>query len=67
MGWVKAGALIMAETIALGILSFPSVFHRIGMAPGTFESQIPCSFDQGWGEREMLTFLVRTLTLQVSS
>ncbi|KAI0063757.1 hypothetical protein BV25DRAFT_1934527 [Artomyces pyxidatus] len=36
MGWVKAGALIMAETIALGILSFPSVFHRLGMVAGTF-------------------------------
>ncbi|PWN48237.1 hypothetical protein IE53DRAFT_389581 [Violaceomyces palustris] len=34
MGWVKAGALIMAETIALGILSFPLVFHRLGMATG---------------------------------
>ncbi|KAI0031432.1 transmembrane amino acid transporter protein-domain-containing protein [Vararia minispora EC-137] len=37
MGWVKAGALIMAEvTIALGILSFPSVFHRLGMFGGIF-------------------------------
>ncbi|KAI0050785.1 hypothetical protein FA95DRAFT_1486634 [Auriscalpium vulgare] len=36
MGWVKAGALIMAETIALGILSFPSVFHRLGMFAGVF-------------------------------
>lgn len=34
MGWVQAGALISAETIALGILSFPSVFHRLGMAIG---------------------------------
>lgn len=49
MGWIKAGALIMAEvrllsvyvvlattqnlsqTIALGILSFPKVFYRLGM------------------------------------
>ncbi|KAA1477607.1 hypothetical protein DENSPDRAFT_615633 [Dentipellis sp. KUC8613] len=36
MGWIKAGALIMAETIALGILSFPSVFHRLGMFGGVF-------------------------------
>ncbi|KAI0317441.1 transmembrane amino acid transporter protein-domain-containing protein [Amylostereum chailletii] len=36
MGWIKAGALIMAETIALGILSFPLVFHRLGMFGGVF-------------------------------
>ncbi|KZV72461.1 hypothetical protein PENSPDRAFT_663740 [Peniophora sp. CONT] len=36
MGWVKAGALLMAETIALGILSFPLVFHRLGMFGGVF-------------------------------
>ncbi|THH17083.1 hypothetical protein EW146_g3666 [Bondarzewia mesenterica] len=36
MGWIKAGALIMAETIALGILSFPSVFQRLGMFAGVF-------------------------------
>ncbi|ETW77696.1 amino acid transporter [Heterobasidion irregulare TC 32-1] len=36
MGWIKAGALIMAETIALGILSFPSIFHRLGMFGGVF-------------------------------
>ncbi|KAI0063753.1 hypothetical protein BV25DRAFT_357555 [Artomyces pyxidatus] len=36
MGWIKAGALIMAETIALGILSFPSVFYRLGMFAGVF-------------------------------
>ncbi|EIM89333.1 uncharacterized protein STEHIDRAFT_94487 [Stereum hirsutum FP-91666 SS1] len=36
MGWIKAGALIMAETIALGILSFPKVFYRLGMFGGIF-------------------------------
>ncbi|KAI0063763.1 hypothetical protein BV25DRAFT_1801670 [Artomyces pyxidatus] len=36
MGWIKAGALIMAETIELGIFTFPSIFHRLGMVAGTF-------------------------------
>ncbi|CAO1618255.1 unnamed protein product [Sympodiomycopsis kandeliae] len=34
MGWVKAGFLLLAETIALGVLSFPSAYHRLGMVPG---------------------------------
>ncbi|KAI0317438.1 transmembrane amino acid transporter protein-domain-containing protein [Amylostereum chailletii] len=38
MGWVKAAALIMAHTIALGVMSFPSVFYRLGMFGGVLAS-----------------------------
>ncbi|GAA6022596.1 hypothetical protein JCM10207_003918 [Rhodosporidiobolus poonsookiae] len=34
MGWAKAGMIITCEAIALGTLSFPSTFHRLGMAGG---------------------------------
>ncbi|KAI0780491.1 transmembrane amino acid transporter protein-domain-containing protein [Trametes elegans] len=34
MVWWKAAALMLAETVSLGILSLPSVFARIGMAAG---------------------------------
>ncbi|KAI0647479.1 transmembrane amino acid transporter protein-domain-containing protein [Trametes meyenii] len=34
MVWWKAAALMLAETVSLGILSIPSVFASIGMAAG---------------------------------
>ncbi|KAL1406657.1 hypothetical protein Q8F55_008363 [Vanrija albida] len=34
MGWFRAGLIATAENIALGILSFPSVFQRLGLAGG---------------------------------
>ena len=33
MGWPKATFLLLAETIALGVLSFPSICRRIGVVP----------------------------------
>lgn len=34
MGWVQAGLVATAENIAMGALSFPSVFMRLGMVGG---------------------------------
>lgn len=34
MSWLKCGIVMIAETIALGILSLPSVNQTIGMVPG---------------------------------
>lgn len=34
MGWVKAGFVCLAEAIALGLLSFPSIFARLGLVFG---------------------------------
>ncbi|KAI0748424.1 transmembrane amino acid transporter protein-domain-containing protein [Daedaleopsis nitida] len=34
MVWWKAAALMLAETVSLGILSVPSVFARVGMVAG---------------------------------
>ncbi|GAA5903552.1 hypothetical protein JCM6882_002982 [Rhodosporidiobolus microsporus] len=34
MGWVKAGLIATCEAIALGTLSFPSNFQKLGMAGG---------------------------------
>ncbi|KAE8542874.1 hypothetical protein D1P53_000937 [Cryptococcus gattii VGV] len=34
MGWIQAGLVSTAESIALGLLSFPSIFLRLGMAGG---------------------------------
>ncbi|TIA72508.1 hypothetical protein E3P92_02188 [Wallemia ichthyophaga] len=36
MGWISAGLLITCEQVALGILSFPSNFHKMGMFGGVF-------------------------------
>ncbi|KAI0806633.1 transmembrane amino acid transporter protein-domain-containing protein [Fomes fomentarius] len=36
MVWWKAAALMLAETITLGILSIPSVFASVGMVAGCF-------------------------------
>ncbi|THH14738.1 hypothetical protein EUX98_g9571 [Antrodiella citrinella] len=36
MVWWKAAALMLAETVSLGILSLPSVFASIGMVAGCF-------------------------------
>jgi amino acid permease len=34
MGWVQAGFVCLAEAIALGLLSFPSIFQRLGLVGG---------------------------------
>eukprot|EP00871_Galdieria_phlegrea_P003903 jgi/Galph1/4513/GphlegSOOS_G3163.1 len=34
MSWVKCGVVMIAETIALGVLSLPSVNQTVGMLPG---------------------------------
>ncbi|GJD10805.1 N amino acid transport system protein [Galdieria sulphuraria] len=34
MSWVKCGVVMIAETIALGVLSLPSVLLTVGMLPG---------------------------------
>lgn len=34
MGWIQAGFVCLAEAIALGLLSFPSIFQRLGLAGG---------------------------------
>ncbi|BGP13483.1 hypothetical protein JCM10213v2_001403 [Rhodosporidiobolus nylandii] len=34
LGWMKAGLVITCEAIALGTLSFPSTFKRLGMVGG---------------------------------
>ncbi|GAA5863281.1 hypothetical protein JCM8547_002887 [Rhodosporidiobolus lusitaniae] len=34
MGWIKAGLVATCEAIALGTLSFPSTFHRLGLVGG---------------------------------
>ncbi|GAA5988698.1 hypothetical protein JCM11641_006508 [Rhodosporidiobolus odoratus] len=34
LGWLKAGLVITCEAIALGTLSFPSTFKRLGMVGG---------------------------------
>jgi len=34
MSWVKCGVVMIAETIALGVLSLPSVLLTVGMVPG---------------------------------
>ncbi|OCF40859.1 hypothetical protein I317_05309 [Kwoniella heveanensis CBS 569] len=34
MGWVQAGLVATAENIAVGVLSFPSVFLRLGIVGG---------------------------------
>ncbi|XAO27182.1 hypothetical protein I312_106024 [Cryptococcus bacillisporus CA1280] len=34
MGWIQAGLVSTAESIALGLLSFPSIFLRLGMVGG---------------------------------
>ncbi|WVR04882.1 hypothetical protein IAU60_001894 [Kwoniella sp. DSM 27419] len=34
MGWLQAGLVATAENIAVGVLSFPSVFLRLGMVGG---------------------------------
>jgi hypothetical protein len=34
MGWVQAGLVALAEGIALGTLSFPSIFMRLGIFGG---------------------------------
>ncbi|GAA5843755.1 hypothetical protein JCM11251_006797, partial [Rhodosporidiobolus azoricus] len=34
MGWIKAGLIATCEAIALGTLSFPSNFNKLGMAGG---------------------------------
>ncbi|BGP43404.1 hypothetical protein JCM10449v2_007439 [Rhodotorula kratochvilovae] len=34
LGWIKAGIVITCEAVALGTLSFPSTFKRLGMAGG---------------------------------
>lgn len=34
MGWVQAGFVCLAEAIALGALSFPSIYQRLGVAGG---------------------------------
>ncbi|ODO11992.1 hypothetical protein I350_00776 [Cryptococcus amylolentus CBS 6273] len=34
MGWTQAGLLSCAENVAIGMLSFPSVFLRLGMVGG---------------------------------
>ncbi|KDQ49937.1 hypothetical protein JAAARDRAFT_142662 [Jaapia argillacea MUCL 33604] len=36
MHWWKAAALMLAETVSLGILSIPSVFAKVGMVAGCF-------------------------------
>ncbi|KAI0689778.1 transmembrane amino acid transporter protein-domain-containing protein [Cytidiella melzeri] len=36
MQWWKAAALMLAETVSLGILSIPSVFASLGMVAGIF-------------------------------
>lgn len=36
VGWIQAGFLITCEQVALGILSFPSNFHKLGMFGGVF-------------------------------
>ncbi|KAI0797504.1 transmembrane amino acid transporter protein-domain-containing protein [Abortiporus biennis] len=36
MVWWKAAALMLAETVSLGILSIPSVFASVGMVAGCF-------------------------------
>ncbi|EPS94778.1 hypothetical protein FOMPIDRAFT_1038729 [Fomitopsis schrenkii] len=36
MVWWKAAALMLAETVSLGILSIPSVFNSLGMVAGCF-------------------------------
>lgn len=36
MGWVQAGFVALAEGIALGTLSFPSIFMRLGIFGGVF-------------------------------
>lgn len=41
MGWPKATFLLLAETIALGVLSFPSVCHRIGIVGAELPPAIP--------------------------
>ncbi|GAA5923084.1 hypothetical protein JCM3775_007431 [Rhodotorula graminis] len=34
LGWIKAGIIITCEAVALGTLSFPSTFKRLGLAGG---------------------------------
>ncbi|KAH6682918.1 transmembrane amino acid transporter protein-domain-containing protein [Halenospora varia] len=34
MGWIQAGFVATAGNIAIGLLSFPSTFHRLGMFGG---------------------------------
>ncbi|GAA5866471.1 hypothetical protein JCM8547_000635 [Rhodosporidiobolus lusitaniae] len=34
MGWIRAGFVALAESIALGTLSFPSIFMRVGVVGG---------------------------------
>lgn len=38
MGWISAGLLITCEQVALGILSFPSNYHQLGMFGGVFST-----------------------------
>ncbi|TIB15669.1 hypothetical protein E3P89_00573 [Wallemia ichthyophaga] len=33
MGWCQGAALLLAETLALGVLSFPNIASQIGIAP----------------------------------
>ncbi|GJN93988.1 hypothetical protein Rhopal_007051-T1 [Rhodotorula paludigena] len=41
LGWIKAGLIITCEAIALGTLSFPSTFKRLGLAAGLITN---CAF-----------------------
>ncbi|KAL0241923.1 hypothetical protein I308_106097 [Cryptococcus tetragattii IND107] len=41
MGWIQAGLVSTAESIALGLLSFPSIFLRLGMVGGVITTVGP--------------------------